>query len=84
MPGNNSEEGLSPDLTTGLVISVCVLKHTAGLSLCEMRKLYKKIHVSNRSVEMECCVCQKNISTLDAKHSQCAWDLFLHFSCKTE
>lgn len=49
MSGNNSEEGLSPDLPTGLVISICVLKHAAGLR--EMRKLYNKTHVSNRSLE---------------------------------
>lgn len=49
MYGNNLEEGLSPDLPTGLVISFCVLKCAAGLR--EMRKLYKKTHVSNRSFE---------------------------------
>lgn len=37
MSGNNSEEGMPPYLTTGLVISICILKHAAGLG--EMRKL---------------------------------------------
>lgn len=49
MSRNNLEEGLSPDFTTGLVISFCVLKNSAGLR--EMGKLYKKTHVSNRSLE---------------------------------
>lgn len=43
MSGNNSEEGLSPDLTTGLVVS------EAGLG--EMSKLEKRTHISNGLLE---------------------------------
>lgn len=49
MSGNNSEKGLSPDFTTAIVISICVLKYAAGLR--EMGKLYKETHVSDRSLE---------------------------------